>query len=57
VHLSAADAGELARVSRARQLVVTHIDADEDGQTIALAAAGIYAGPVHLALPGLRFTI
>jgi hypothetical protein len=36
---------------------VTHIDADEDGQTIALAAAGIYAGPVHLALPGLRFTI
>jgi ribonuclease BN (tRNA processing enzyme) len=56
-HMTARDAGELARAAQAGRLVVTHFSDELDPAAVrALAQAG-FGGEVELAEPGLRLSI
>lgn len=56
-HLSAGDAGRLARDSGAQLLILTHLRAWHDQLALLAEAAAEYAGPVVLATPGLRVAL
>lgn len=53
-HLTARQAGELAALSGAAVLVVTHVRPWDDGTACLTAAAAAFPGPTLLARPGLR---
>jgi ribonuclease BN (tRNA processing enzyme) len=56
-HLTARQAAEVARDSRAARLILTHILDAHDPPGSAALAQTIFAGPVQLATPGLRVDI
>ena len=56
VHLSARQAGQIARKLGAGRLVVTHVSPLLEDEPQLLAAADAYGGPVELARTGLTFT-
>ena len=55
VHLSARQAGQIARKLGAGRLVVTHVSPLLEDEPQLLAAADAYGGPVELARTGLTF--
>jgi len=56
VHLSARQAGRMAREAGARSLVLTHLLPGADVEEYRRAAAEAYGAPVHVAEPGATFT-
>jgi ribonuclease BN (tRNA processing enzyme) len=52
-HLTAADAGSLARQQRVKQLMLTHIPPYLDSSRSVAEAEATFDRPVHLAVPGL----
>ncbi len=52
-HLTASQAGELARDSGAAQLVLTHLAEPQTREACIAHAAAVFAGPIQLAAPGL----
>jgi ribonuclease BN (tRNA processing enzyme) len=58
-HMSAAQAGEAARIGEVDELVLTHFPGGDpellDGRRAAAAAE--FGGPVQLATPGARFPV
>ncbi|MGH2849934.1 MAG: MBL fold metallo-hydrolase [Solirubrobacteraceae bacterium] len=56
-HLSAAQAGELARRAGARRAVLTHFSDQLDPQELRARAEQAFGGPVELAAEGASFTI
>jgi len=56
-HLCATDAAEAAAAAEAARLVLTHLGSADPqwGQARQAEAAGVFAGPVHLARPGARY--
>jgi ribonuclease BN (tRNA processing enzyme) len=57
MHLTGADAGQLARDAGAAELVVTHVAPWHDRATALAAASSAYAGTATLALPGAVYNI
>ena len=53
VHMTAAEAGELATQIGAERLVLTHLWEELGRDAAAFAAARTFAGPIEVALPGL----
>lgn len=56
-HLSAPEAGRLAREARVKQLVLTHLYPLPDDRVRVREAAAAYAGPVLLGSDGVRFAV
>jgi ribonuclease BN (tRNA processing enzyme) len=56
-HLTAAEAGEHARLAGARQLVLTHISDELDDELARRQAAGEFDGPVTVATEGAVYTV
>ncbi len=56
VHLSAAQAGRIARKAGAGALVLTHLLPGADADEYRRAASETYGAPVHVAEPGATFT-
>jgi ribonuclease BN (tRNA processing enzyme) len=56
VHLTAAQAGRLARDADVAALVLTHLLPGADVEEYRRAAAETYGAPVHVAEPGATFT-
>jgi ribonuclease BN (tRNA processing enzyme) len=56
-HLSAAEAGEIARQVGARQLVLTHIPPYLEPSVSVAEAETVYDRPVRLAVPGTAFDV
>lgn len=52
IHLTAADAGTLARRASARRLLLTHCYPEHDRDAVAAAAAAAFGGPVAWATQG-----
>ncbi len=57
VHLSAGQAGALAREAGARRLLVTHIPPGADAEAHRLAAQAAFGGPVDIATMNERYEI
>lgn len=57
MHLTAAEAGRVAREGQAGRLVLTHLMDGTDEQAALAAAEAAYDGPVELARDGLEVTI
>ena len=55
LHLTAAQAGEMARTSGVGQLVISHLLPGGDPVEYQDEAAAAYGAPVHVALPGATF--
>jgi ribonuclease BN (tRNA processing enzyme) len=57
-HMTAAEAGEIARTAGARSLLITHYRSSEKHDPIHLAAAShAFGGPVNLAREGQSYTV
>jgi ribonuclease BN (tRNA processing enzyme) len=56
-HLTAGEAGQLARAASARRLVVTHFSDELDRDRIRTEAAGGFGHPVELAAEGAVYTL
>jgi ribonuclease BN (tRNA processing enzyme) len=58
-HLCATDAARLAAGARVGQLVLTHLGSADPqwAQARKTDASRVFAGPVHLALPGARYPV
>jgi ribonuclease BN (tRNA processing enzyme) len=56
-HLTPAEAGELGRLARARQLVLTHFSDELDSEWARAEASGAYGQGVELAREGAVYTI
>jgi ribonuclease BN (tRNA processing enzyme) len=56
-HLSAAQAGEIATAASAKRLVLTHIPPPLDPAISRAEASATFAGPVDLAVTGLRVEV
>lgn len=56
-HLSAAEAGEIARSIGARQLILTHIPPYLDPSVSVAEAEAVFDRPVRLAVPGIGFDV
>lgn len=56
-HLTAAEAGELARDAGARRLLLTHYSDQLDAEALRSAAAGTYGGPVEMATERSSYAI
>lgn len=57
MHMSGADAGELATAAGVRNLVLTHLQPWGDTAATVQAAENYFAGPVQVALPGNEYTL
>lgn len=57
VHLSARQAGELARAAGARRLVLSHLLPGASAEAAASEAAAAYGAPVDVATPHLTFDV
>lgn len=55
-HLTATQAGHMARDSRVRRLVLTHLYADTDAERSATASSA-FGRPVEVAQPGITFSV
>ena len=53
-HLYAAEAGAIARVAKARRLLLTHLGPTLDPQVSVAEAAAAFDGPVDRAIPGME---
>jgi ribonuclease BN (tRNA processing enzyme) len=57
VHLTAQEAGAVARIGGAQQLVLTHLhDRDQNAETLEIASAA-FGRAAHMAQPGMRLEI
>jgi len=57
VHMTAQEAGAVARIGGAQQLVITHVhDTDQNAETVEVASAA-FGRAAHLAQPGLTLDI
>jgi len=57
VHLTAQEAGVVARIGGAQQLVLTHVhDKDQNAETVEVASAA-FGRTAHMAQPGLTLDI
>ena len=56
-HLTAGEAGLIAKHAQARRLVLTHYSDQLDGAQLRAAAAENFKGPIELALEGAKYTI
>ena len=55
-HLTAKEAGEIAAISGAGTLLLTHVPLSADPQLSIDQASGAFAGPIRYAAPGSTFT-
>jgi ribonuclease BN (tRNA processing enzyme) len=56
-HLSATEAGEMARAAGVARLLITHLVPGVDADEQLHAAAAAFGGPVEVALPAARFDV
>lgn len=56
-HLTAGEAGEIASLAKAGQLILTHFPHYGDRRQLAVEAARTYDGPVKLAYCGMKMSI
>ena len=57
LHLTGAEAGELAGRTRAKRLVLTHVPPWHDAGAMLTEAVGTFDGPAELAAPGNVYTV
>ncbi|MGY5343763.1 MBL fold metallo-hydrolase [Paenibacillus glucanolyticus] len=55
-HLTAGEAGEIARLANAGYLILTHFPHYGDQRQLAMEAARNYSGPIELAYSGLKWS-